>query len=1581
MARLSERLSRSKRGRLANGGAALLKPTAVSSDNPTAVTTTAASTVARSPSPSLDKKVALAKAHANNKAQSTNNSNNNSSPVQSQPQQQHQQSSPVESFAENRELMEKRRKAIALGRLAKQMSPRNEDMQQQQYSNDITKNNSNNNASTPPRPTIGTRTPSPSPNRPRLRLGASPTPEKQQQQPLSAGRGANRPYNRFGYDDMSDELKETVAGVELVLASLSKKQPSNSDKAAPKAAVSLKQQQQQFVEDEEEELPKIEVVLGDKNVMQQRYGTAANLSVQLAPPMTPEQPPSPLRARLHERLSQPRTMLRQPSPGPPEQRQTNSPNTMVMMRDYASQEERMTTSPEQRAVEQLLQPYQPKRVHTPSPGRQPTVTNKNASNEPLPVSASQPLQTSRYTLKTVTATPPRPSVTAQNVTHSPPRVPGASLASNGNVSAAESSPIRQKSSWKQPSSTEQSPKLKEPATTVHVGSRTTQRPPSPALSRKWYLERQTQASQATMDATNPELEEDHGDIEQTRSDDTTTSAVSAKRWGVQLKQVGARDAKKTKSLRKFGKYYAAQKQAQSDNEIEQAPSVEMKESSSSGEFPESMTFEPEKMQEMASTASVAKKESTPGRSAVAYWARQRSSLSVTADPAIVTQSQAEEASYPPASPVAKAKWLVQRANERENQKSKNSEQDKEPLVESELAADSEKKVIVPSPNTAAASPSRRCPYQRSVSGKASSSTGHPATAGQTSQGTSGYGRLSPVPPANRVGTEQLKKPSWVREQPPSPSRQPSTPTAQSSCHGASPRGTTPYATPSAVARMYAQTSPRRSLVDTVQQQQQQEGTTSSIETPGKVSVSSMVGRFASPTASSSAKRSPRRAQQPQKSFPNDETQSQGPGTQSEAIVGRSVIETPDKVSVASMKGLFGNTGLSKSVDSRPEPIPRSKSFQSDRMTPTVPGPRSMSNEDALQQPEIYQQTITATKSTNSAPYRRKSTSSYGIATSNSWRRRATLEPAAQKESSVPPWVLRYKGDEKVVESAPRVESSPSVSSAGNVEHPEDEKNDAVPKDLPIEGHQAKSFHASDAKQTKPVEKRITTQPVQKDFEIVDAVPFNAVDEDNSMEPMKCPMSPPRERPWMDDVEALSPRSRSLRERIIQGKQSRAAAATGQEATDLTSRLAMIREKLRDHESSFMPSFSFGEEKKCEDLPPPPPPLLKSPNSLSRLAAGSIHAHDDDGVMRNFDNPAANYVEDDEESNLSAGCSGTIPSQKSLPPELARALSNDQQRYQIQSSNSSHDDVVFGDPETFSTKPVNAKAQAIDAWKGGLGTKPSRHDAVESISPSWSDGHPLIEIVDTKSSDMHENDQGFSQARQPAAQNSLVANEIAAAFVPAGDVAEQVASRKARVSAETHSSRVLQFWSATDRQEAEDAVSWKDKDPEPAYQENSSVFGDSFISADISKHDRLGHKPDDFNVEDSFFSTQGAPNPFSEANIVAFNDQQEPASVDKAFDPFFDTSMNEHDSFGNANALFHKAKVIPTSCASPTATTFSVPNFEPAVSKILNSKTLQSVVSTKKPLPPSLGEQDDVVWSYDADSVGSNGTPLSCGVEI
>ena len=738
-----------------------------------------------------------------------------------------------------------------------------------------------------------------------------------------------------------------------------------------------------------------------------------------------------------------------------------------------------------------------------------------------------------------------------------------------------------------------------------------------------------------------------------------------------------------------------------------------------------------------------------------------------------------------------------------------------------------------------------------------------------------------------------------------------------------------------------------------------EGSNAVIETPEKVSVSSMAARFAKPTSSSSAKRSPIRSG-PQKRLPprsskmmsplelsasrsteqKDEIEMSSPlpPTGDNLVVeGRATIETPDKVDVAKMKGMFGSAGK----------VEGSRSFG--RATKTTPTPASP--------PPSFRSAARTDVSTPHAPAIPERSVS-----SDPMRARQIGSRSWTNHIPPPPWARSKDEEEDTADSAKRGAPPSRLTPPPYLIPPKNEERPAEKKISPAPPKSPRSTRNSNTPQFSPPSKA-DKMSESIDFEIVDVSAFNesidhSVKREETSDRSKviaaaAPPSP-RDRPWMKDLISHSPRN-------LQSNKSDAAANDFEITTGIpapspkeakvrsppiassgSSRLAMLSAKLRESEP----------EKETAKVEKEPEKLETPSYSLTQMAADSIHAVDFDRAIKTL--KAKSGSNDDDESHHSNGLAGSIPND--LPPEFAKLSVKDTKPYAtrvvdkaVPSSYQKPEGIVFGDPATYGAAGGDAevappkvadRARAIVNWKGGLGVRPIKSSSTEDSK----DDH-IIEIMETTSSDIPFGDPLSCEPDENKCKNAEEGFEIVDNSVRSSSKPEKKSNivMKATPSQSSGESRNV----SEDSRESWTPKAGKDRavsSPLVARKLNDNGFVD-----DVAK------TVDDFAMAQSFESfdgwqqmedapkprplpvqTSNAADPFSFDALIGMDDDHVPenkqTTESSAFDPFWDDGDVSGSFDKEAIMNFFTSPVKVQQPFSPAPTAFSVPNFEPKASE-------------------------------------------------
>jgi hypothetical protein len=454
---------------------------------------------------------------------------------------------------------------------------------------------------------------------------------------------------------------------------------------------------------------------------------------------------------------------------------------------------------------------------------------------------------------------------------------------------------------------------------------------------------------------------------------------------------------------------------------------------------------------------------------------------------------------------------------------------------------------------------------------------------------------------------------------------------------------------------------------------------------------------------------------------------------------RAVIETPEKVSVSSMKGKFNTQGTpsfyrSNSPHNTPATPPKTVRPVVDVSTPHGPLPpqralcnsvptttqswkaRSPSPNQPKMKPWMKQtppaSDIMPQRSASPSPYRNVSPLPPASHRTPSRRSTAT-EQQKPREVSLPPPL--WESSDLVTETVAPKQSHIEPLSVELPQSPRDRPS-SIPKwgkstrpaspcspsrrpsSIPTlpkrEGEAQEHSQAESETVNNPVRetmlpkgegeaqehsqalREVSTplEPVNNvlpDREINDSNPVRETIESVSRSSSPSPRN--RERPWKRDLQVLSPRSWEGRwgssvdveEDYHQLKARHFPQSSSPRKQPLGSRTSLpvhqnhaVSEK-RQQNTTPIESESYGEEKKTSNMEDDSPlASIGSMMSLTQMAANSIHAVDYEQAMSGLVKTSVSY--DDEESNHSGGTGGTggaIP--VDLPPELAKAIAQDQ----------------------------------------------------------------------------------------------------------------------------------------------------------------------------------------------------------------------------------------------------------------------------------------------------------------------------------
>ena len=401
-----------------------------------------------------------------------------------------------------------------------------------------------------------------------------------------------------------------------------------------------------------------------------------------------------------------------------------------------------------------------------------------------------------------------------------------------------------------------------------------------------------------------------------------------------------------------------------------------------------------------------------------------------------------------------------------------------------------------------------------------------------------------------------------------------------------------------------------------------------------------------------------------------------------------------------------------------------------------------------------------------------------------------------------------------------------------------------------------------------------------------------------------------QRPWEKDMNTLSPHTWQKRHADEGNDDSKGDSSDASKKQKSSTREDYCEEK----------KSTLGDEVQSGTL---------SPNSLSRMAADSIHAVDYDQAVRALE-PRKSISYDDERSR---GTDDNIPS--ILPPEFANSLSKGVIHDAPEEASS---DVVFGEPATYGAAggddvlheapAVAERARAIEDWKGGLAEKPKERERNRYFFPDSGRGNQDIFKTPPKAF-------GFEEVSERG-------------------TAEDELPKGARGAA-----AVLKFWSTTSNDEVDEAQEWKDLDPDIDNYSDTIVEDDSptriaettrlMSTMNFGEHEttetiqgfRRSPTGEDFDPgavqpgktgSHQMPSSVVEPDPFSLETFAAIN-QATPKSKkasDTAFDPF-------GEAFGDSIDF---SNVEPDGLFAPSS-----------ASDLSSKKSLPALASSKKDTKP------------------------------
>lgn len=673
---------------------------------------------------------------------------------------------------------------------------------------------------------------------------------------------------------------------------------------------------------------------------------------------------------------------------------------------------------------------------------------------------------------------------------------------------------------------------------------------------------------------------------------------------------------------------------------------------------------------------------------------------------------------------------------------------------------------------------------------------------------------------------------------------------------------------------------------------------------------------------------------------------------------RVVIETPDKVSVSDMKGMFNTQGTpsfyrTKTPCNTPSTPPSKVRPGSDVATPHGPtAPQRILHNSTTASPSPSWRNRSASPS----PVVKESHSSWTKPTpptrsasplppsTQSWRNRSPSPqpmmeqrnaPHVANEVPTPPLWKKPIYSAAVVEmnTAPKVEEPASVEVIDfPVSSPKSPRarTSSIPKwgkstrpASPCSPSRRPSNLPSPTKRASPPPSKELHELVA-DLEIIDTAPIY-----QSPQPPPSPRN--RDRPWMNDLQVMTPTSwqqrwgddadgdyQHLREQAL------GAPSSQPKNTKLESFIDSRASTPPAHENHV--SSNNGAAQSV---------------SLTQMAAYSVHAVDYDQAVCGFARNSESI--DDEESHHSAGTGGAIP--HDLPPELAKLIASNDDVNEARSAdvaalmktktssksetrkhafnaiaelNAVLDEdatpdvgIVFGEPTTYGaaggeveiTPPrVADRAKAIANWKGGLGVPPKRSSPVDiAIDTSNSDESDVVFGDPTTfgaagGEDLQQSPRVAQRAIAIEDWNDEVASspskspreKVEKPVIPPPVAATNLESKVPRSrpldsngSKEKGASAVLRFWASTSEDEVDGASAWADKDPslvmndvtpEDLEQHLLGAMGSNANTSGAGEHSvKSWHRQqtDKSPLKESKTTTT-APDPFSFDAVAALN---------------------------------------------------------------------------------------------------------------
>jgi len=761
-----------------------------------------------------------------------------------------------------------------------------------------------------------------------------------------------------------------------------------------------------------------------------------------------------------------------------------------------------------------------------------------------------------------------------------------------------------------------------------------------------------------------------------------------------------------------------------------------------------------------------------------------------------------------------------------------------------------------------------------------------------------------------------------------------------------------------------------------------------------------------------------------------------PGERSTTPVGdgRAIIETPEKVNVSSMKGKFNTQGTPSfyrkhnTPHNTPSTPPTKGRPGSDVSTPHGPTPpqravsninshswsgRSPSPNPRFKEPPSWMKRTPPAADVGLQAKPSRSASPLPP-TTQSWRHRSP-SPVPVEQQNAPLLVSN--------EDPP---APPVKTDVSDRERPADELVDPLHYEEPTAEVIDESFVPQSprdrpssipkcGKSTRPacpcspstrpssiptIVQRDTASPSRKmydsetDLEIINSAPI--------------PLASPRfskERPWMQDLHVLSPRSWNnrwednveedyyqLRARVLAESDSPRKQSRPKALMDSRT-IASMHDNSRKDTTAMSNDESYGEEKKTDDAA-----LM----SLTQMAANSIHAIDYEQAMSEMVKQSESY--DDEDSFFSTGTGGAIPNE--LPLDLAHALSLKNKTTQKEKlfdatavlnvllvDDTTDTGIVFGDPDTYGEAGGEARAapprvadraKAIANWKGGLGVAPKKindkntdieekptldFEIVESYSDvvfgePATDGAAGGEVLDpsprvtNKTHAIEEWSEGMSSTASSKSPNSNSAKPMSIS-----ESQSPVSKQELTTEAAKSSSPILRFWSSTSQDELDDAQNWVDKDP-------ALEQMDDITPEDLEQ--QLMGMGGNWRTEKSVPTTRSteAPDPFAFDAVAALNQKhsghssEQKSKQNTAFDPFWDTSAVPESpaDFGGSTNFF-----APQSRSEyAEEESFSPPTFTPKAKEesMMHHvhQRIKTIVDDLAPPSRSTSEESDEVMN-------------------